>query len=302
MGLQGLGYIGIASPKIDEWRTFRCDVLGVGESAGPPAGDADTLWLKMDDRSWRIAVHSGERDEFAYAGWEVGSPSSFGKMVDHLQSSGVKLDLGTDAMRAARGVLDVAAFDDPFGNRHEIYYGPIVDEDTFVPPHGGSGFVTDGVGLGHVLYVVPSCTEALDFFTRMMGLKVTDQFAWGPNGAVFMHTTPRHHSLAYIDLPLPGGPGLNHFMIENHTLEDVGRAYDRAMDTGVNIVNSLGQHTNDPMFSFYAESPSGFNVELGWKGMMIDEGNWTVRTYTGRGEMWGHRGTFMENLESTKVD
>ena len=103
-------------------------------------------------------------------------------------------------------MLDVAAFDDPFGNRHEIYYGPIVDEDPFVPPHGGSGFVTDGVGLGHVLYVVPSCTEALDFFTRMMGLKVTDQFAWGPNGAVFMHTTPRHHSLAYIDLAAPWRP------------------------------------------------------------------------------------------------
>ena len=102
MGLQGLGYIGIASPKLDEWRTFMCDVLGVGESSGPPAGDADTLWLKMDDRSWRIAVHSGERDEFAYAGWEVGSPSAFGKMVDHLQGSGVKLDLGTDArLRAA---------------------------------------------------------------------------------------------------------------------------------------------------------------------------------------------------------
>ena len=36
--------------------------------------------------------------------------------------------------------------------------------------------------------------------------------------------------------------------------------------------------------------------------MMIDEDNWTVRTYTGRGEMWGHRGAFMEDLESTKVD
>jgi 2,3-dihydroxybiphenyl 1,2-dioxygenase len=300
--LQGLGYIGIASPKVDEWRAFMVDVLGVGESAGPAAGDPDTLWLQMDDRAWRIAIHDGERDAFGYAGWEVGGPEDFAKMVAHLQQSGIKLDLGSDALRAARGVLDVAAFDDPFGNRHEIYYGPTVNEETFVPPHGGSGFVTDGVGLGHVLYVVPSCTDALDFFSRVMGFKVTDQFAWGPNGAVFMHTTPRHHSIAYIDLPLPGGPGLNHFMIENAKLEDVGRAYDRAMDADVNIVNSLGQHSNDPMLSFYAESPSGFNVELGWKGMMIEESTWTVRTYTGRGEMWGHRGMFMEDLEATKVD
>ena len=50
------------------------------------------------------------------------------------------------------------------------------------------------------------------------------------------------------------------------SLEDVGRAYDRAMDARVNIVNSLGQHSNDPMLSFYVQTPSGFNVELGWKG------------------------------------
>jgi hypothetical protein len=56
------------------------------------------------------------------------------------------------------------------------------------------------------------------------------------------------------------------------------------------------------MFSFYVQSPSGFNVELGWKGLMIDEDAWTVRTFTGRGEMWGHRGVFMENLEAQKVD
>ncbi len=278
------------------------DVLGVGESAGPPAGDADTLWLRMDERTWRIAVHAGDDGAFAYAGWELAGPVEFADMVSHLQRPGVKTDLGSDALRAARGVLDVAAFDDPFGNRHEIYYGPIVDEEAFVAPHGGSGFVTDGVGLGHVLYVVPSAKEALDFFARVMGFKVTDQFAWGPNSAVFMHTTPRHHSLAYIDLPLPGGPGLNHFMIDSNRLEDVGRAYDRAMDNDVTIVNSLGQHSNDPMLSFYARSPSGFNVELGWNGLVIDESTWTVRTYTGRGEMWGHRGMFMDDVASAKDD
>ena len=46
----------------------------------------------------------------------------------------------------------------------------------------------------------------------------------------------------------------------------------------------------------------GFNVELGWKGLMVDDANWTVRTYTGRGEMWGHRGMFMDSIADAKVD
>jgi 2,3-dihydroxybiphenyl 1,2-dioxygenase len=302
MEMRGLGYIGIATRDVAAWRSLMVDVLGVGESAGPPGSNGDTLYLKMDDRSWRIAVHAGEEESCAYAGWEVPGEEEFDEAVAHLQRSGVKVRSGTDALRAARGLLDVAQFDDPFRNHHELLYGPMNDELVIVPPNGGSGFVTDGVGLGHALYVVPSCGDATDFFGRVMGFRVTDKFSWGPNGAVFMRSTPRHHSLAYIDLPIPGGPGLNHFMIEAKTLEDVGRAYDRAMDARVNIVNSLGQHSNDPMLSFYVQSPSGFNVELGWKGLMVDDSNWTVRTYTGRGEMWGHRGIFMDDIADAKVD
>ena len=232
MELRGLGYIGIATRDVAAWRSLMVDVLGVGDSAGPPGANGDTLYLKMDDRCWRIAVHPGEDEQCAYAGWELPSEEEFDDAVAHLQRSGIKVRPGTDALRAARGVLDVAQFDDPFGNHHELFYGPMVDEFVFIPPSGGSGFVTDGVGLGHALYVVPSCNDATDFFGRVMGFRVTDKFSWGPNGAVFLRSTPRHHSLAYIDLPIPGGPGLNHFMIEAKTLEDVGRAYDRAMDAG----------------------------------------------------------------------
>jgi 2,3-dihydroxybiphenyl 1,2-dioxygenase len=267
-----------------------------------PPDDDDTSWFKLDDRSWRIAVHRSDVDTFSYAGWEVAGRAELDAAVEHLQRSGVKVNEGSAAVLAMRGVAGVAQFQDPFGNNHELFYGPMVDETPAVFPHGGSGFLTDDVGLGHVLYVVPSATEAVDFFGRVMGLRVTDQFAWGPNSAVFMRANARHHSLAFIDLPLPGGPGLNHFMIEAKSITDVGRSYDRAMDEKLNIVNSLGQHSNDPMLSFYTQSPSGFNVELGWNGLMVDDDKWSVRTYTGRGEIWGHRGMFMDDIAELKAD
>ena len=82
-------------------------------------------------------------------------------------------------------------------------------------------------------------------------------------------------------------------MVEALTLEDVGLAFDRARAHNIPIINSLGQHYNDPMFSFYVVSPGGFNIEFGWKGLMVDDATWTVRTYSGRGELWGHTGEFM---------
>jgi 2,3-dihydroxybiphenyl 1,2-dioxygenase len=306
MKLKGLGYIGVNAASVDAWRPFASGVLGlmpvdppVGASGVPP----DTLWLKMDQRHWRIAVHPSDHDGLAYVGWEVGDQASFAAALKELDAGGVAVKLLDDAERQTRAVKGLARFQDPFGHTHELFWGPAVDEFPFVSPEGVSGFLTEGVGVGHVLFTVSNSWEAADFYTGMLGFKLTDWFTWGPNSAVFLHTTPRHHSAAFVDLELPTGLGLNHFMIEANTLVDVGRAYDRAMAAKVPIVNSLGQHINDPMLSFYMQSPSGFNVEFGCAGLMIDdEDAWTPKEWSGRGEIWGHTGVFMDNIQAAKTE
>jgi hypothetical protein len=142
----------------------------------------------MDDRSWRIAC-AGERRFASRLG--SGARRRSAKMVDHLQSSGVKLDLGTGDARAAcstspRSTTRSATARDLL--RADRRRGDVRAAARWLR------FVTDGVGLGHVLYVVPSCTEALDFFTRMMGLKVTDQFAGAPTAQC--SCTPRRATTA----------------------------------------------------------------------------------------------------------
>jgi 2,3-dihydroxybiphenyl 1,2-dioxygenase len=303
MQLRGLGYVGVHSTDLDAWRSLGTEVLGMMAVDGPPgAAEAapGTLYLKMDAHSWRIAVHPSDRDGCAYVGWELSDRQSFEAACESVEAAGAAVKTIDTGERAARGVTALARFDDPFGNTHELYWGPHTDEFAFDSPAGVSGFLTEGVGMGHALYVVPSCVEAADFFSRALGFRMTDQFAWGPNGAAFMHATARHHSIAFVDLPLPGGLGLNHFMVEALTMEDVGCAFDRARANRVPIVNSLGQHYNDPMFSFYMVSPGGFNIEFGWKGLMVDDETWTVRTYSGRGDLWGHTGEMMEDIQGLK--
>ena len=46
-------------------------------------------------------------------------------------------------------------------------------------------------------------------------------------------------------------------------------------------------HPNDRMFSFYARTPSGFDVEFGWGGRKIDDATWKVDRYD-RMSVWGH--------------
>ena len=80
---------------------------------------------------------------------------------------------------------------------------------------------------------------------------------------------------------------IHHFMLEVVGMDDVGHAYDRALKAGVPIARTLGRHPNDHMFSFYAQTPSGFEVEFGWGGRKVDDTDWQVGHYD-RMSTWGH--------------
>ena len=45
------------------------------------------------------------------------------------------------------------------------------------------------------------------------------------------------------------------------------------------LAMSLGRHTNDLMTSFYVRTPSGFEIEYGTGGLVVDDDTWTVGTH-----------------------
>ena len=299
--LRGLGYVVYDVTDVDAWRVLTVEAFGMMPAPGPPTADPDdTLWLRLDERSWRIAVQPAQRDAQVAAGWEVADAVALDVAVTHLESNGVAVKVADEQLRARRGVLGLVSFDDPWGNHHEIYWGQTVEEDSFRSPAGIEAFLTGPLGIGHVFYAVASAPEAEAFYRDAMGFRLTDRFAWGPNTVVFMRATARHHSIGFFDLPIPPGP--NHLMLEVSRLEDLGKAYDRTIDLKIPIVNTLGQHLNDPTLSFYVQNPSGFNMELGWQALQVDDATWVARTYTGRGELWGHRGDMMDEIASQKTD
>src|SRR5471032_1327200 len=85
----------------------------------------------------------------------------------------------------------------------------------------------------------------------------------------FLHcNNGRHHSLAIFECPMPHG--CVHMIVEVNALDEVGRALDRVHANGVKLSATLGQHTNDQMISFYIKTPSGFDLEYGCDGLVVD--------------------------------
>jgi 2,3-dihydroxybiphenyl 1,2-dioxygenase len=291
MEIRGLGYIGFLTRELPSWRPFAENVLGLMPAGGQ---SDDRLRYRLDERSWRVAIHRSDRNGLAYVGWELADREALAAAEDHLAACGV--DTRDDVTAAERGVSDLVRFVDPYGFAHELYYGAPTDLDRpFVSPVGVSGFLTEN-GMGHVLVVVPDAHEAEDYYVRVLGMRTTDRMDMGAGRrTIFLRARRRHHSIAVTDV-LPE-PGFHHVMLETLRMSDIGRAWERVGETGVPVMMTLGQHANDPMLSFYVVCPSDCGVELGYGGTLIDEASWVVRE-VGPNELWGHRGQTMEEIEA----
>jgi extradiol dioxygenase len=282
MRIASLGYVRVESPNAREWETFGPEVLGMALSDGAPSG---TVQLPNDDRPGRLSVTEGPAIRLVCLGWEVAGEEQFGLAVEELERAGANVRPASDEQREAARVIDLVSVTDPAGFTHEIFYGQLVLPGSFRPGRAMSGFVTGDQGFGHAVLIGPDLAKELSFSRETLGFRVSDEIDMGTR-VVFLHTNPRHHTLAMIGLD--GIRGMHHLMMQVGSLDDVGSAYDLCLDRGVPISSTLGRHSNDHMFSFYLRAPSGFDVEYGCDAITVDDDDWVVTKMTSP-SIWGHR-------------
>ncbi len=282
MHVRALGYIGIDVSDLDAWRSY----VGTLGAMVVPAASSGQLYVRIDERPHRVILQlSDEREGLAFAGWEFADQRSLDQAATELEAAGHAVKPSSEAERVERRVSGLMHTTDPGGFALELFCGPILDHQPFISPQGGSGFVAGNLGLGHIVLGTPNAPAAAEFYTDVLGFRVSD--FWRPDGSevVFLHCNPRHHSIALVPADQAE---LYHFMFEARTLDDVGHALDRHHADAIPISTDLGKHPNDEMVSFYSRSPSGFDVEIGCGGRLVDDATWTVAQIT-KPSLWGHR-------------
>jgi 3,4-dihydroxy-9,10-secoandrosta-1,3,5(10)-triene-9,17-dione 4,5-dioxygenase len=294
MAVAALGYVVAQSRDLSAWQSFATEVLGL-----MPAKAADgCVAFRLDERPFRLLVENGDADRVLAAGLEFATQGGFVAAVARLRGAGVAVEDAPAALAAARHAHALATCADPDGNRLELYYGHAQDYLPFVSPAAVSGFVTGSMGLGHVVFPTTRLEESRRFYVDLLGFGDTDRqrvfLSPDPNdpglGLYFLHAdNPRHHTVALAEFPQPSG--LVHMMVEAKSIDDVGRAYDRAIKAGAFISATLGRHTNDKMISFYVRSPSGFDIEYGCDGWQVDWSTFTPTTSL-LDSAWGHKWNF----------
>jgi len=280
MEINALGYIGIQSQRLDDWSGFATKLLGMQ----PIDRGGGVRAFRMDDRKQRLIVTAHDGEQAGFFGWEVADAAALDWLAARLEQNGTAVRKGSRQLAEERHVAELIAFDDPAGNRLEAFYGPAIADTPFVPGRPISGFKTGPLGMGHVVLNVEDVEPLLPFYRDVLGFGVSD-FGLTPYKLYFFHVNGRHHSFAMVG---SGKRGLHHFMVELYSLDDVGQGYDLAQLDGDRVAYTLGRHTNDHVTSFYSNTPSGFFVEYGWGGRVIDPATWQPHETFDGPSFWGH--------------
>jgi len=283
-GVQQLGYLCFEVSDFDRWHAFSQDVLGL-ECV---ERNEELMAFRMDSHARRLIFKKGSLEDLCALGWQLESVGELDALSQRLKDHGVTVEQGTHADLDERCVEHMVRFRDPSGVPNELYVGPKINDEPFQSPRVRSGFVAEEFGLGHLVIRANDKDESFRFYTEVMGFLLSDRIVADLKvmeiDIAFLHVNGRHHSLALAEHQ---DKNINHFMLEVRDMNDVGRALNRTLRQGLAIHQTLGKHPNDQMFSFYAKTPSGFNFEVGFGGVVIDDDSWEPQVYN-RVSLWGH--------------
>lgn len=284
-----LGYLVLELPEPDTITRVLAEVVGL--VPGEPVDGA--LTWRDDDRAQRVVVEPGSANDAVAVGMEAVDAAAFDATVARLRALGAEVVDGTDEDRRRRRVERLARTTAPWGVDVEVVLGLAGATTPFSSPLVPGGFVTDGVGFGHVVFGTMAFDESVRFLVEGLGLTQSDwlemELAPGMDLEVrFFHCNARHHTIALARVPFEVPQVLHHVMFEASSRDDVGAAFDRAWEAELPLPNGLGRHDNDGMFSFYLQTPAGFQIEFGHGARVVDE-HWDDNRKYDRISAWGHQ-------------
>lgn len=275
-----LAYVGVEVTDADAFAGFLTDTIGL--VAGEPRAGGERAF-RNDDRAFRLLVREGPSNDAVVVGIDAFDAAGRDAAVARLRDAGYDVDTAAPVVRTQA----------PWGVPFEIVPGLAKAPEPFASEAVPGGFLTEGVGFGHLVFATPAFEESHRFVTEGLGMVQSDwvetEIAPGFSLEVrFYHCNARHHSVALARAPFELPQKLHHVMLEVNDVDDVGAAFDRVWATQLAFANGLGRHDNDRMFSFYVVTPAGFQLEFGHGARTIGEHWDDNRRYT-RASMWGHQ-------------
>lgn len=289
-GAVRMGYVLVESRKLDDWDRFLKEGLGLHRAHADPSA----LAYRIDGHARRLIVRRGPAEDLVAIGWHVKDEPAMALVLERLKERGIGVETGSAEEAAFRGVTSFVRIRGPKDTPIELFTDAVMADEPL--DMLTSGFVTGHSGMGHAAITTRRPQEMQRFWQEIFDARVSDHIAQGMGGImldiVFLRLNARHHSIAIAatrGLRLdPIGTKVQHLNLEAARLDDVSAAFGRLTGLGYEMAREIGQHPNDRELSFYVVTPSGFELELGWNALAVDETAWKPASYDAI-SLWGHK-------------
>jgi 2,3-dihydroxybiphenyl 1,2-dioxygenase len=282
-----LGHLTIEVPEPSSLDAVLGEVVGL--IPGEPTSPGARSW-RNDARASRLEIVPGAANDAVRVGFDAVDAAAFDTTIRSLHDLGVSVEIDESVSTGAGRIARMQA---PWGTEVEIVLGAPNATSEFSSPLVPGGFLTEGMGFGHVVFATTAFDESHRFLVDGLGFGQSDwvetEIAEGIELEIrFYHCNPRHHTIALAHAPFELPQRFHHVMFEVNDHDDVGRAFDRAWAADLPIPNGLGRHDNDGMFSFYLQTPAGFQIEIGHGAKVVTD-NWDANRRYDRISAWGHQ-------------
>ncbi|MCU7647088.1 VOC family protein [Pseudomonas piscis] len=289
-GASSMGYAVIESSRLDRWQALLQGGIGLHLAHA----DSQLLAFRMDQHQRRIIVKHGPAEDFAAIGWQLHDQDTLHIVLQRLRARGIAIHESTAAQAAERGVARFWRVLGPKRMAIELFVEPLTTQEPLSML--SEGFITGESGMGHLAITSRRGKDMRRFWQEIFDARQSDSVVEHLAGVTldieFFRVNPRHHSIAIAQvrgLALdPIRTKAQHMNLLTTSVAGLTDAFLRCRKLGFEMAHEIGEHPNDREQSFYVLTPSGFELELGWNALEVDEADWQVTTYKGI-SLWGHK-------------
>ena len=274
--------VGVGMPERERFANFAREMLGFPATMSP---DGKVTYVRSDHYQHRIAARTAPAPVLDYIGLDVGGPKELVEWQTKLGAADIDWRSGSRDECRERHVADFIEFKDPDGHPLALSYGFEIDKEQVRYTRD-----LNVVGLGHVLVTVKDTQRSHDFYTGVLGFRLSDWIYIDDNIRLcFLRCNERHHCMAFAPCQPGKSPRLQHVMLEVESLDDVMRTYHFLRIRKAPIGMGPGRHPNCQTVHVYVQTPGGFAVEFGWGHRRLDDATHQPIVYPAGSpvDLWG---------------
>ncbi len=217
-----LGHVTFETPDIEKQIDHYTRIVGLAVAAQEK--DRAVLATHLGEEA--LVLERGPRERTTAVSFQLDADFEMARGRKELQDRGIRSEARTNI---SRGIESATVFNDPNGTRIELF-----SESQLLSPSDRIGAAP--IKIGHVAFVVRDAKQMVDFYTTVLGFRVSD---WAGDFFAFLRCGPDHHTVNFLT---GDEQRMHHFAFELKDWAHVQSACDHLGQKDVRIIWGPGRH------------------------------------------------------------